>query len=114
MKNIITFCGASGAQHIFTKAKSGNAWVQNTGVAVFAAPDAYGWRVIRVVELSGRPHDVRPIWALHDAERYGASAVFIAENSDFAARRGVIEDLEAGLSPVVVGGSIQQGLPMAA
>jgi len=114
MENIITFCGASGAQHIFKKAKSGNAWVQNTGVAVFAAPDAYGWRVIRVVDLSGRPHDVRPIWALHDAERYGASAVFIAENSDFAARRGVIEDLEAGLSPVVTGMNTGKSLPIAA
>ncbi|MEL7453874.1 MAG: hypothetical protein AAGJ50_10955, partial [Pseudomonadota bacterium] len=74
-----------------------------SGVAVFAAPDAYGWRVIRVVELTGRDHDIRPLWALHEAERYGASAVFVASEPDRYLRQGMISDLEAGLSPVVVG-----------
>lgn len=112
MQKSITFYGASGVQHIFTKAEDNSAWVHKTGIAVFAAPDAYGWRVIRVVELTGRAHDVRPIWALHDAERYGANAVFVAEDTDFSSRRTVIEDLEAGLSPVVVG--TNTGLSLAA
>lgn len=112
MQKNITFYGASGGQHNFTAVETNSAWVQNTGIAVFAAPDAYGWRVIRVVELTGKPHDVRPLWALHDAERYGASAVFIAQNADFLSRRAVIEDLEVGLSPVVVGA--QTGMALAA
>lgn len=100
----ITFYGQTGIGYGFEQADIQTGWFDRAGVAVLAAPDAYGWRVIRVVELSGREHDVRPLWALQDAEKYGASAVFISAVADHEGRRGVISDLESGLSPVVSSG----------
>ena len=101
MKKMIAFCGASGAGYEFQQVDAKRPWASQAGVAIFAAPDAYGWRVIRIVELIGRDHDVRPIWALHDAERYGASCVFVSGCFDKLARQAMINDLEAGLSPVL-------------
>lgn len=101
MQKVITFCGASGAEYGFEQVSTGSPWAHQCGVAVFAAPDAYGWRVIRVVELSGRAHDVRPIWALHDAERYGAKCVFLSVCKSANTRQSMIRDLEQGLSPVI-------------
>lgn len=95
-----SFRGRSGKAWSFTKIDKDISWAQSAGVAIFAAPDSYGWRLIRVVELSGRPHDTRAIWALADAERYGATAVFLAPEIDKEARRNAIADIEAGLSPV--------------
>lgn len=97
----ITFYGQTGIGYGFEQADIEAGWFKRAGVAVLVAPDAYGWRVIRVVELSGRAHDVRPFWALQDAEKYGANAVFVAPMSDHESRQAVIGDLEAGLSPVV-------------
>ena len=108
----ITFYGQTGIGYGFEQADVAAGWFKQPGVAVFAAPDAYGWRVIRVVELSGREHDVRPFWALQDAEKYGASAVFLSLLSDHEARQSMINDLESGLSPVVSGA--QAGLALAA
>jgi len=101
MAKMIVFRGASGAGYEFQQADVQKPWANQAGVAVFAAPDAYGWRVIRVVELSGRDHDVRAIWALHDAERYGASCVFVEGCAERAKRQAMIVDLEMGLSPVI-------------
>ena len=97
----ITFYGQTGIGYGFKQADIEAAWFKRAGVAVFAAPDSFGWRVIRVVELSGREHDVRPFWALQDAEKYGASAVFVAPIDEHSSRREMVDDLEAGLSPVV-------------
>ena len=108
----ITFYGQTGSGYGFEQTDISANWFGRAGVAVLAAPDAYGWRVIRVVELSGREHDVRPLWALQDAEKYGASAVFIAPVVDHESRRGMIMDLECGLSPVVSSG--YTGLALAA
>ena len=101
MSKVITFYGASGNGYGFDEVRPQDAWATQAGVAVFAAPDAYGWRVIQIVELTGRDHDVRPIWAYYDAERYGASAVFLTRTLDKEQRKIMIRDLEAGLSPVI-------------
>ncbi len=101
MAKVITFYGASGNGYGFEEVRPKDAWATQSGVAVFAAPDAYGWRVIQIVGLTGREHDVRPIWAYYDAERYGASAVFLTRTFDSAQRKTMIRDLEMGLSPVI-------------
>ncbi|KCZ92449.1 hypothetical protein HJO_10449 [Hyphomonas johnsonii MHS-2] len=75
-------------------------WARSPGVVIFAAPDAYGWRLIRVMELTGRPHDLQPIWALADAERYGANAVFLGVEFDAAQRKLMVHDIEEGFSTV--------------
>lgn len=103
MKKAVIFCGASGTGYNFQQADTQKPWSHQAGIAVFAAPAAYGWRVIRVIDLTGRDHDLRPIWALHDAQRYGASCVFLSPGQDSAARQAIIDDLERGLSPVVCG-----------
>ena len=95
-----SFRGASGKAHSFERVDIDGAWARVPGIAIFAAPDSYGWRVIRVVELTGRPHDVRPLWALSDAERYGANAVFVALELDAGTRKTIVADIEMGLNPV--------------
>jgi len=75
-------------------------------VVIFAIPEACGWRIFRVIELSGKPHDIQPIWALAEAERYGASAVFVALEFEAGMRRQIVADLEAGFQPVVRSGEI--------
>lgn len=96
----MNFCGVSGRGYGFESVEAGSAWARQAGIAIFAAPGAFGRRVIRVVELSGRAHDVRPIWALAEAERYGASEVYVRLEDSPLARRTAMADLEAGLRPV--------------
>ena len=106
MAKVITFYGASGIGYGFEQIDEKTAWAARTGVAVFAAPDAYGWRVIQVVDLKGRDHDVRLIWAYHDADRFGANSVFFAGSLDQAERKRMIRDLENGVSPVMGCGAL--------
>jgi hypothetical protein len=75
-------------------------------VAIFAIPEACGWRIFRVMELTGRPHDIQPIWALAEAERYGANAVFVSLEFDPSVRKQIVADLEAGFQPVVRSGEV--------
>ena len=75
-------------------------WAREAGVALFAAQGPFGWRVVRLTTLRGRLHDIQPIWAFADAERYGARAIFVMRDGDPAARASALADLEAGLSPV--------------
>lgn len=100
MGSEVRFRGRSGKAWEFRHVAKDAPWARAPGVAIFAAPDTYGWRIIRVVELTGRPNDVQPIWALADAERYGANAVFVALEFDAAARKGMASDIEEGFSPV--------------
>ena len=95
------FCGRSGQGYTFEPVAADTGWAKTPGIAVFATMGGSGRRVIRVVELSGRDHDVRPIFALAEAERYGARDVFIRMDAYITSRRAVIADLEAGLHPVV-------------
>ena len=78
----VRFRGRSGKAWDFKRVPLDAPWARTAGVALFAAPDTYGWRIIRTIELSGKPNDVQPIWALADAERYGARAVFLATEFD--------------------------------
>ena len=101
MKQSVNFCGATGKAWSFTEVDADDAWARVPGIAIFAAPDSYGWRVIKVVELTGREHDVRPLWALADAERYGAETVFVSLELTADVRQWMMADLEDGLSPVI-------------
>ncbi|MEO0982987.1 MAG: hypothetical protein AAFX03_10080 [Pseudomonadota bacterium] len=103
MSQQVSFRGARGRAIAFNRVDKDGAWAREPGVAVFAASDSYGWRVIRVVEVTGRVHDVRPFCALADAERFGAEAVFFAGETAAAARKAIVGDLEAGLNPVCAG-----------
>ena len=112
MNQAVSFRGASGTAHSFTRVAKDSPWARVPGVAIFAAPDTFGWRVIRVVELTGREHDVRPVWALADAERYGATAVFVSMQMNARERRRMQSDIEMGLSPVVY--AANDAMPIAA
>ncbi len=99
----VSFRGRSGKAWEFKRVASDAPWARSAGVVIFAAPDSFGWRIIRVMELTGRPHDLQPIWALAEAERYGASAVFLAHEFDGGTRKQMSSDIEAGFSPVCLG-----------
>ena len=109
----VRFRGRSGKAWAFQRVDMDAPWARAAGAAIFAAPDTYGWRVIRVVELSGRPHDVQPLWALADAEKYGANAVFLSVEFDAATRKRMVNDIEEGFSPVCLGG-MDHSAPIAA
>ena len=114
MKIPVSFRGQSGTAHAFERVQLSHPWARQAGVAIFAAPDTYGWRVVKVVELTGKPHDVRPIWALAEAERYGARAVFVSVEMDKAARGALIADIEKGLDPVCASMMVADMVPLAA
>lgn len=97
----VSFRGRSGRVWGFSEAGLETDWARRPGIALFAAPDTYGWRVIRMVEMTGRMNDVQPVWAQLDAARYGARAIFVHDETDFETRRAILADLEAGLSPVL-------------
>lgn len=96
----VNFRGRSGKAWEFQRVATDAPWARAAGVAIFAVPDTYGWRIIRVVELTGRPNDVQPIWALADAERYGANAVFVALEFEAGKRKRMVNDIEEGFTPV--------------
>jgi len=96
----VSFRGRSGKAWDFQRVPKDAAWARSPGAVIFAAPDSFGWRIIRVMELTGRPHDLQPIWALAEAERYGASAVFLALEFDARERKRMVADIEEGFSPV--------------
>jgi hypothetical protein len=95
------FRGRSGRAYSFTRMAPSAPWAREAGVALFAAQGPFGWRVVRLTALRGRLHDVQPIWAWADAERYGARAVFVLRETDPDARLAALRDLEAGLNPVL-------------
>jgi hypothetical protein len=107
--NIITgtanFCGASGVSYQFERMGMEQDWAKVAGVILFAAPDGKAWRVIRVGDQGGVDGDLNAFWRWREARRYGATAVFVRRNSDFASRRREAADLEAGLDPVFASGS---------
>jgi len=106
MSSAVSFRGQSGRAWSFQRAAADAPWARAPGVVIFAIPEACGWRIFRVIELSGKPHDIQPIWALAEAERYGASAVFVALEFEAGMRRQIVADLEAGFQPVVRSGEI--------
>lgn len=100
MNTKVNFRGRSGKAWEFTSISPDAPWARSSGVAIFAAREGFAWRVIRVIELSGRPHDLQPIWAFADAERYGAASIFLTHEFDAAARREIVSDISEGFSPV--------------
>lgn len=96
-----SFRGQSGRAYRFHRLDIDGPWAAETGVALFAARGPYGWRIVRLTALSGREHGVQPIWALADAQRYGATAVFVCRMDPGEDRDDILEDLEDGLNPVV-------------
>lgn len=97
----IKFRGSSGKAYSFVRMAPGAPWAREAGVALFAAQGPFGWRVVRLTPLQGRLHDVQPIWAWADAERYGARAVFVMRESNPDERMAALKDLELGLNPVL-------------
>ena len=106
MGSAVSFRGQSGKAWSFQRASADAPWARAPGVAIFAIPEACGWRIFRVMELTGRPHDIQPIWALAEAERYGANAVFVSLEFDPSVRKQIVADLEAGFQPVVRSGEV--------
>ena len=109
----VSFRGGSGRAYAFNRVSNTAPWARNAGIAVFVAPDAYGWRVISVVDVTGRSHDIRPFWAFRQAERFGASAVFFMSEQSKTVRTEKIVDIEAGITPVM-GRSVEHFIPVAA
>ena len=97
----VKFRGRSGKAYSFIRMAPNAPWAREAGVALFAAHGPFGWRVVRLTPLRGRLHDVQPIWAWADAERYGARTVFIMRATDPDDRLAALADLEAGLNPVL-------------
>jgi len=98
----VKFRGQSGDAYNFVQMAENAPWARETGVALFAAQGPFGWRVVRLVKLRGREDDVQPIWAFADAQRYAATTVFVHRETDPTANAAVLNDLEAGLSPLCV------------
>ena len=67
MGSAVSFRGQSGKAWSFQRVAADAPWARTSGVAIFAIPEAFGWRIFRVIELSGKPHDIQPIWALAEA-----------------------------------------------
>ncbi|MEM7767381.1 MAG: hypothetical protein AAF253_07825 [Pseudomonadota bacterium] len=95
--------GASGKLYGFSAVHGESDWLETPGVALFAAPEGYGWRIIRVAQVTGREDDIQPLWAHRDAERYGADTVMVLPESDPADRLAIMADLETGMRPVLSG-----------
>lgn len=108
----VSFRGQSGRARTFTETSLDSDWARQPGIALFAARHTYGWRIVRMIEMTGRMHDVQPVWAQLDAARYGATAIFIHNEPDFETRRAALADLEAGLSPVLPAFAGTQPAPM--
>lgn len=94
------FRGQSGKAYGFVRMAPNAPWARAAGVALFAARGPFGWRVVKLTALRGRLHDVQPIWAFADAERYGANAIFVLQETEPQARQAALADLQAGLNPV--------------
>ena len=99
--NQIMFRGQSGKAYSFTRMAVNAPWARHAGIGLFAARGPFGWRVVRVMDLRGRLHDVQPIWAFADAERYGANTVFVYDEPDAEVRARICMDLQAGLDPLI-------------
>lgn len=100
MQRPVSFRGHSGQTYVFRVAGEPEEWLQAPGVTLFAAPNGCTWRVIRMLSMRGREDDVQPIWAQHDAARYGGDTVLTLFEPDPRVRNAILADLEAGLSPL--------------
>ncbi len=96
----MSFRGQSGRAYKFLRVGVDTPWARTAGIALFAARGPFGWRVVKLTSIRGRAHDTQPIWAFADAERYGATDVFVLDEQHADTRQRILEDLGQGLSPV--------------
>ncbi len=94
------FRGASGRVYTFEGplARRGN--TAGPGLALFAAPQAQGWRVIHLIDIMDHDPSVRLIQARAEAYALGGDAMFFLPMRDGAARRAAHADLDAGFQPL--------------
>ncbi len=98
MYQSVNFCGASGQSYGFERMKTQNdEWISAPGVMIFTAADG---RVIKVSEQSGRAEDISAIWRWREAQRFGATSMFLCRDKNASARRTAVDDLKRGLDPV--------------
>ena len=105
MIGAVNFCGRSGTSYAFEQISVEQDWAKIAGVVLFAASEGRGWRVIRVGDQGGVNGDIGAFWRWREARRFGATAVFVRRDKDFAHRRAEAADLDAGLDPVCSAGS---------
>lgn len=96
----MSFRGQSGQAYKFIKMAPEAPWARCSGVALFAARGPFGLRTVKLARLQDRSHDVQPIWAFADAQRFGATEIYVLQGLEVEQRERILEDLEAGLSPV--------------
>jgi hypothetical protein len=94
----VNFCGASGQSYKFQPVKlSNDSWLSTAGLVLFSAADG---RVIKVSEQHGKIEDIGAIWRWREAQRYGATHIYIREQKDRSVRIAERDDLVNGLNPV--------------
>ncbi len=101
--SIRDFHGASGRSYGFERTGPDSDWPAREGIALFAAPALSGWSVVGMAELDGRPENLSAIWALREAERFGAKAVFFRDTKRVLERKTVLADLDKSLEPFATG-----------
>lgn len=94
----VNFCGASGQSYKFEPVKlRDEAWLSCAGIVLFASADG---RVIKISEQFGKVEDIGAIWRWREAQRYGATHIYIRPVKDRVERLADLEDLRFGLNPV--------------
>ncbi|MFC7291148.1 hypothetical protein [Hirschia litorea] len=94
----VNFCGASGKSFKFEPIKlRDETWLSLAGIVIFTAADG---RVIKLVEQLGKAEDIGAIWRWREAQRYGATHMYIRLEKDRDIRFAEMNDLKAGLNPV--------------
>ncbi|WP_155826052.1 hypothetical protein [Hirschia maritima] len=94
----INFCGVSGQSYKFEAIKlRDNAWTSQAGIILFTTADG---RVVKLDEQFGKVEDITAIWRWREAQRFGATHMYIRHQKDRGVRLAEIDDLRAGLNPV--------------
>lgn len=94
----INFCGISGQSYKFEAVKlKDESWLSQAGIVLFTTADG---RVIKLAEQFGKVEDISAIWRWREAQRFGATHMYIRRLKDRAVRLAEIEDLSLGLNPV--------------
>ncbi len=94
----VNFCGVSGQSYKFEPIKlRDESWTSQAGIVLFTTADG---RVIKLSEQFGKVEDISAIWRWREAQRYGATHMYIRAQKDQAVRVAEMDDLRAGLNPV--------------
>ena len=94
----INFCGFSGQSYKFEAIKlRDETWISQAGIVLFTAADG---RVIKLAEQFGKVEDITAIWRWREAQRFGATHMYIRRQKDRNVRMAEMDDLRTGLNPV--------------